>query len=206
MTLFNQKYWDAFYQQEKQPWDMGHVAPPLKAYFDQLTNRQLKILLPGAGKGYEAEYLWKKGFSNVFIAELSSLALEQFKKRVPDFPHTQLLNVDFFELQDSFDLIVEHVFFCALHPAQRLDYARKMYELLQPQGKLVGLLFDFPLQPDQTDPPFGGSRAEYLTYFNPLFEIKKLERCYNSHPKRQGRELFMILTPRKEPLPQHGTV
>lgn len=33
---------------------------PLKVYFDQLTNKDLKILIPGGGNSHEAEYLLKK--------------------------------------------------------------------------------------------------------------------------------------------------
>ena len=63
-----------------------------------------------------------------------------------------------------------------------------MYALLNPNGKIVGLLFDFPLTSD--GPPFGGSKEEYIPYFKPLFNIEILERCYNSISPRAGRELF----------------
>ncbi|APF19261.1 Methyltransferase type 12 [Caldithrix abyssi DSM 13497] len=190
---FNKDYWSAFYLQEKPPWDMRRVSPPLKAYFDQLPRKDLMILIPGAGNAWEAEYLWQQGFKNVFVVDISPLPLQNFKSRVPDFPDEQLLNVDFFELKGQYDLIVEQVFFCALHPSQRTAYAQKMHELLKPGGKLAGVLYDFPLDAENPDPPFGGSLEEYLTYFKPLFQIKTFERCYNSHPRRQGRELFMIL-------------
>ena len=190
---FNKTYWSEFYLKEKQPWDMHRVSPPLKAYFDQLKNKELKILIPGAGNAWEAEYLWKLGFKKTFVLDISPLPLQNLKSRVPDFPDQQLLNLDFFSLQDQFDLIVEQVFFCALPPNQRTAYARKMFELLKSGGKLVGVLYDFPLDPQVTEPPFGGSLDEYLTYFRPLFHIKTFARCYNSHPRRQGRELFMIL-------------
>ena len=66
-----------------------------------------------------------------------------------------------------------------------------MHELLVDGGKLVGLLFDFPLTED--GPPFGGNKEEYLTYFEPHFEIAIMERAYNSIQPRSGRELFVKL-------------
>jgi hypothetical protein len=42
-------------------WDLGQVSPPLKAYIDQLTDKNLRILIPGCGNSYEAEYLLEKG-------------------------------------------------------------------------------------------------------------------------------------------------
>ncbi len=190
---FDQSYWTEFYLQEKQPWDMRRVSPPLKAYFDQLSNKEISILIPGAGNGYEAEYLWNNGFKNIYVLDIALLPLQNFKKRVPDFPDQQLLHQDFFHLNQTFDLIIEHVFFCALHPQQRKAYALKMNQLLKSGGKLVGVLYDFPLNSSILEPPFGGSLFEYLIYFKPLFYIHVFDRCYNSHPKRQGRELFMIL-------------
>ena len=66
-----------------------------------------------------------------------------------------------------------------------------MYNLLEENGKLVGLLFNEKLNNDK--PPFGGNKNEYLSYFEPFFEIKVFERAYNSIAARKNRELFMIL-------------
>lgn len=182
------EYWSARYRENRTGWDIGAISTPLKAYIDQLENTELKILIPGAGNAYEAEYLFRKGFKNVFVAELAEEPLQNLKKRVPEFPQEQLLHIDFFEVEDTFDLILEQTFFCALPVNRRVDYAKKAFELLKPGGKIAGLLFTFELAED--GPPFGGSKEEYLEYFDPLFEIEILEPCYNSIPPRQGNELF----------------
>jgi thiopurine S-methyltransferase len=56
------KFWDELYNTGQTGWDIGYVSTPLKAYFDQLSNQSLEILIPGAGNAYEAEYLYKNGF------------------------------------------------------------------------------------------------------------------------------------------------
>jgi SAM-dependent methyltransferase len=183
--------WDNRYKNNDIGWDLGEISPPLKAYFDQLDNKKLKILIPGGGNSYEAEYLFKNGFKNVFVVDLSKTALENIKKRVPDFPASQLINSDFFTLDTSFNLIIEQTFFCAIHPNLREKYVSKMQQLLRPKGKLVGLMFRVPLNLDR--PPFGGNKKEYLAYFQPYFNIKKMEACYNSYHNRNGRELFIKL-------------
>lgn len=165
------------------------MSLPLKNYFDQLENKELKILIPGGGNSYEAEYLFNKGFSNVFVVDLSKTALENIKKRTPNFPASQLILGNFFDLNDSFNLIIEQTFFCAIHPSLREQYTLKVKELLTSKGKLVGLLFNVPLHKDK--PPFGGSKAEYVVFFQPHFMIKKMEACYNSHDSRQEREVFI---------------
>ena len=185
----SEKAWDHRYLKNDIGWDLGEVSLPLKNYFDQLENKELKILIPGGGNSYEAEYLFNKGFSNVFVVDLSKTALENIKKRTPNFPVSQLILGNFFDLNDSFNLIIEQTFFCAIHPSLREQYALKVKELLTSKGKLVGLLFNVPLHKDK--PPFGGSKAEYVGFFQPHFMIKKMEACYNSHDTRQGREVFI---------------
>lgn len=193
------EFWNKRWADGNTGWDMGAVSPPLKAYVDQLNDKTIHILIPGCGNAYEAEYLWSKGFKNTFIVEISKGAIDSFKARFGDFPAAQIFHGDFFDLsltdeqipENGFDLILEQTFFCAIHPSKRANYATQMRQLLKPGGKLVGLLFDFPLE---TGPPFGGSRPEYKSYFEPYFKIEKMERAHNSIKPRQGRELFISLT------------
>ena len=183
--------WDNRYQTNDIGWDLGEVSPPLKAYFNQLEDKNLKILIPGGGNSYEAAYLFNLGFQNVFVVDLSKTALDNIKKRVPNFPTSQLILGDFFDIEKTFDLIIEQTFFCALHPNLREKYAQKMHQLLKDDGKLVGLLFNAPLYTNR--PPFGGSKKEYLTYFKEDFKIITFDKCYNSVKSRSGRELFIKL-------------
>ena len=182
------EFWENKYKNNKIGWDLGEVSPPLKVYFDQLQNKELKILIPGGGNSYEAEYLFKLGFKSVFVVDVSKTALGNIKKRIPNFPESNLIHVNFFEIDMKFDLVVEQTFFCAINPNLRQEYASKMNEILTENGKLVGLLFDAKLNEDH--PPFGGSKEEYLTYFEPYFDIKIFEPCYNSYQNRKGMELF----------------
>lgn len=188
---FNADYWQNRYQLGQTGWDVGAITPPLRDYFNQMPNTGQRILVPGCGNAYEAEYLFRNGFTHTYIADVAEAPLQRFSERVPDFPENQLLLQDFFELGGTYDLIVEQTFFCAIDPQLRADYARKCAELLMPGGKLVGLLFDTTFE--HSGPPFGGSREEYRTYFKPYFEFLHFETAYNSIPPRQGRELFIEL-------------
>ena len=185
-------YWETRYLEGTSGWDLGVVSTPIKEYIDQLENKHLKILIPGAGNAYEAEYLFKNGFKNVFVADLAQSPLESLKSRIPEFPDNQLLHTDFFDLNMQFDLIIEQTFFCALNPTLRDQYVLKTTQLLGKDGKLVGLLFDAPLNEDH--PPFGGSKKEYMERFSPFFEVDTMELAYNSVDSRAGRELFINLT------------
>jgi methyl halide transferase len=187
----SEDFWNTKYENNQIGWDLGQISPPLKAYFSQLTNKNSKILIPGGGNSYEAEWLFQNGFQNVFVVDLSEIALQNIKNRVPDFPSSQLIHADFFDVNDSFDLIVEQTFFCAIHPTLRPKYAKKMHELLRPKGKLVGLLFDAIL--NENHPPFGGNKNEYVTYFETYFTIHLMENSHNSISSRHGMEFFFML-------------
>lgn len=188
-------YWDQRYAHNHIGWDIGQISSPIKAYIDQLTRKDLRILVPGAGNAHEAEYLYKQGFEQTFVLDVAPTPLAKFKERVPDFPSSQLIEQNFFDHKGSYDLILEQTFFCSFapNPANRQAYSRKTHKLLVPGGKLVGVWFQFPLRPDQSSPPYGGSAIEYRGYFSPYFHIEVLETCYNSIPPREGSELFGLM-------------
>src|SRR4030095_4697097 len=101
--LFNKEYWTSRYDENKTGWDVGEITTPLKTYFDQLTNKDLRILIPGAGNAYEAEYLFQNGFSKVTVVDISEKPLTNIKNRIPGFPAEQLICDDFFHQQGSYD-------------------------------------------------------------------------------------------------------
>jgi SAM-dependent methyltransferase len=187
----SEEFWDNRYKNNDISWDLGQISSPLKAYIDQLKDKSITILIPGGGNSYEAEYLFNEGFQNVFVVDVSQTALQNLKLRVPNFPSEQLLHKNVFDLNMTFDLILEQTFFCAIHPTLRNDYVIKMNDLLLVKGKLVGVLFNVELNTDR--PPFGGSKSEYVKRFNNFFNFKRIESAYNSHESRADKELFVIL-------------
>lgn len=184
-------YWNNRYKDNTFGWDTGEITTPLKEYIDQLSNKELKILIPGAGNSYEAEYLFNHGFKQVHVLDFAEEPLKNIKKRCPDFPPEQLIKDDFFNHKGRYDLIIEQTFFCAIDPTLRSNYAEHMHELLNENGRLVGILFN--TQFENPGPPFSGTKEEYEAYFKPYFEFKTFESCYNSIQPRAGRELFIHL-------------
>jgi SAM-dependent methyltransferase len=182
-------YWDEQYSENSTGWDVGFPSTPIKEYIDQLTDKSVKILIPGAGNAYEAEYLYLNGFKNVYVLDISSMAINSFRQRFPDFPDKQLINQDFFMHNDTYDLIIEQTFFCAINRAHRLKYVQKVHSLLKSKGKLVGLLFNHEFEKE--GPPFGGSLKEYQDLFSPYFIFRTFEVSYNSIKPRDRREHFI---------------
>ncbi len=198
MPTLNEIYWENRYQKGETGWDTGSGSPAIVEYAKQLTNKNLSILIPGCGNAHEAKALLVDGFTNITILDIAKSPLEAAKEKyglAVEQGYLKLVHEDFFAHQTTYDLILEQTFFCAIHPAQRNDYAQKMHSLLNPNGKLAGLLFNFPLT--EEGPPFGGSVEAYLQHFGPWFNPKTLEKCYNSIKPREGRELFFILEKRE---------
>jgi len=196
----DEKYWSQRYKSESTGWDLGEASPPLQAYIDQLSNKNISILIPGCGNAYEAVYLLQKGFTNITLVDISPILTDQLKRKFVNElgKSIHIICDDFFNLQGQFDLILEQTFFCSFKPENREKYRDKIYSLLKPDGKLVGVLFNREFS---SSPPFGGNEEEYRKLFSLKFTIKIMSACYNSAAPRQGSELFVILAPS---IPQGG--
>lgn len=188
---FDTDYWQQRWDEGQTGWDVGGPSTPLKDYIDQLKDKDMRILIPGCGNAYEGEYLFEQGFSNTWLIDLAPGAVQSARERSALIPAEQFILGDFFEHEGAYDLILEQTFFCALDPAMRPAYAKKMHSLLKPGGKLVGVLFEDELYKDH--PPFGGEREQYRNYFEGLFAFETFDRAYNSIKPREGRELFIRL-------------
>lgn len=179
-------YWAGLYEDSQTGWDIGYANPQLVAYFKTIQVKDIQILIPGCGNGYEAIWLVKNGFTNVTVVDLVATPLQS----IQDQTNGQIKTIkgDFFDLEGTFDLIVEQTFFCALDPSFRKKYVEKMEQLLHPDGELVGLLFSIEFE--RKGPPFGGLVKEYLPLFSKKLEILEMDTALLSIKPRQGTEVF----------------
>ena len=190
--ILDAAYWDKRYETQETGWDIGEVSAPLKAYIDQLEDKDISVLIPGCGNAWEAEYMLSKGFTNITLVDFSEHAVTSVKQRLSAYVGKGLtvLCQDFFDLHQLFDLILEQTFFCALVPELRRYYADKLFNNLQAGGKVAGVLFNHEFE---VNPPFGTTKDVYLDLFEPLFDVEVLDECYNSIASRNGSELFLIM-------------
>lgn len=191
-TFLSSEYWTDRYHNQQIGWDVGAPSTPLKQYLDQILDKRLRILIPGAGNAHEALYAYESGFEQVHILDFSDVPLRQFKENCPNFPTSHMHHQDFFDHEGSYDLILEQTFFCALNPSLRQAYVKKMHSLLKPSGKLVGVMFSKEFE--NPGPPFGGWPEDYKELFQEYFNHVKIEECYNSITPRMGAEVFISIT------------
>ena len=187
-NILDQNFWNSRWENGETGWDIGSASSAISEYFLLVEDKEIKILIPGCGNAHEAELLLEEGFKNITLLDISPKACEIISKK---FPHAEVKVIceDFFNHQGKYDVIVEQTFFCALDPNLREKYVKKMFDLLNEKGKIIGLLFNKDF--GKTTPPFGGSVEEYQNLFEKHFEIKTLENCYNSIKPRKNTEVFV---------------
>ncbi|GIV42652.1 MAG: hypothetical protein KatS3mg034_1962 [Vicingaceae bacterium] len=59
-VIMKREYWEERWNKGETGWDIGYASPPLIEYAMQLEDKNKKILIPGAGNAYEAEFLVEK--------------------------------------------------------------------------------------------------------------------------------------------------
>ncbi len=82
--VFDDKFWSDRYEHRLTGWDLGVISSPLKAYFDQLKNKEISILIPGCGNAYEAEYLLNAGFTDVSLIDISKTLTDALNEKFKD--------------------------------------------------------------------------------------------------------------------------
>jgi SAM-dependent methyltransferase len=181
------QYWDSQWKANTTGWDLGMPAPPLVSLIDSIENKNAKILIPGCGNAYEAEYLVKNGFTDITLIDISETASQLLNEKFANKPQVKVVCDDFFLHTEKYDIIIEQTFFCALPPAMRQRYVWKMHNLLNENGILTGLLFNRTFE---VGPPFGGSKEEYEKLFYGPFDFITIETATNSVEPRANTELF----------------
>lgn len=186
----DQNYWNNQYVTQATGWDLGAVSPPIKKFIDGIKDKDLKILIPGCGNSYEAEYLLQQGFKNITIIDIAPTLIGNLKNKFKNNTSITIVLGDFFEHQNSYDVIFEQTFFCALQPHLRQKYVAKMHQLLNTNGLVVGLLFNRSFE---KSPPFGGNKAEYEALFKNAFEFLSFDITPISVAPRANSELWIEL-------------
>lgn len=188
MNQQEESYWSGRWTEGQTGWDIGYASPALIEYAKIHVPKDAKVLIPGAGNGYEVQFLFQNGWHGVHALDIAVQPLQKLKERCPEIPQEQLIRGDFFQFEDQFDFILEQTFFCSFDPELRPAYIEKMHGLLRPGGHLAGLLFDIPL--DMKGRPYGGTQEEYKTLLATKFELISMGPALNSIPPRTGSELF----------------
>lgn len=192
--------WEERWQSRNTPWDLGESPPVLATLLMGETLPRGRALVPGCGAGWDVFTLAAYG-RDVVGLDLAPSASEVFERererRNLDPSQVQVEVGDFFEWSpdEPFDLVWDHTFFCALPPARRDAWARRMHALLKPGAQLVTLVF--PVREPQW-PPLGSDPGEgppypvhpdlYRQHLGSGFDELEMTPITESLPGRHGHE------------------
>lgn len=211
--------WEQAWQEGRTRWDAGTPAPALlhleqageiAELLDSVSpsvpagGADRRVVVPGAGSGYDVLTLASKGRSVIGV-DLAPSAVQRFSQlraRAEVQGDVEFLTADFLRLSDaprhraSYDLAWDYTFFCALPPRVRGAWAETMRRLLRPNGVLITLMYPLVESSDvdrTQGPPFPLTRAIYRDHLEPVgFELEREMPVVESHPGREGREALAI--------------
>jgi SAM-dependent methyltransferase len=180
-------FWNERFEQHFMPWDQAGVPSAFQSFASRHTGEP--VLIPGCGSAYEAAWLAEHG-SPVRAIDFSQAAVAAARAQLGE-QHAELVEeADFFTYEPPFRpaWIYERAFLCALPLARRVDYARRMADLL-PAGALLAGFFFFGATPK--GPPFGIERGELEALLTPFFELLEDEPVTDSIAVFAGRERWL---------------
>jgi SAM-dependent methyltransferase len=172
------------------PWDLG-VAPGALTRWLAQANRPGRVLIPGCGRGHEVRAFHDAGW-DVLAIDYTPGAVAGAKENLALLADKVML-ADFFTHDfggKRFDVVYERTFLCAMPPARWGDYARRMNELIEENGELVGL-FLFGVEDDPPPYPLR-SPAEQMTLLGQFFELTADGAVPDSPAFFAGRERWQV--------------
>jgi SAM-dependent methyltransferase len=133
------------------------------------------VLIPGCGTDHEVLRFFRATAFEVTAIDFSTVAVAQIKKALGANFDGKIIRGYFFkfDFRSRIDLIYERTFLCALHPRRWPQYAKRIAQLLQPRGKLVGVFF-YGTEPDPPPFPLSDARAPEIfgKYFRLIRDVK----------------------------------
>ena len=187
--------WEADYQRGTDGWDLGGATPVFKRLAASKRFRPGRMIVLGAGRGYDAREFSRHGFK-VTAVDFSPYVVEQMRALTDPNAPIEILQHDIFtlphDLDDSFDYLLEYTCFCAIDPKRRTEYADLVKRLLKPNGVYIDLAF--PLDHRKGGPPFAVIESEIFDLFESRgFKLLAREKPADSvKPRRNAEELFIF--------------
>ena len=188
------EFWEACYESEMDGWDIGGPTPVFERLATKIPKGRICVI--GCGRGYDAVTFAKAGFEVTAIDFAKTAVLASRENARKEEVEMTVLREDFFdlpdELHDQFDYVLEYTCFCAISPERRFEYDRVIWQLLKPEGKLLGLFFPLDKNVDDGGTPWGVNISELHALFGLHWNLESEEMPKESIEPRADREIMMI--------------
>ena len=188
-------FWNGRYLEKNTGWDLGKVAPP---FVHLVESRALvpysSILIPGAGRGWEALYLAELGFAVTCVDFAPEAVAEGRALAERHGVRVSYVEEDLFRLSPEhygrFDYLLEQTCFCAIDPDRRREYREMTARMVRPGGELVGLFY---VHGREGGPPWTTTSEEVRDLFSPHFDFIEFAVTPHSVESRKGEEILARL-------------
>ncbi|KAJ7057774.1 S-adenosyl-L-methionine-dependent methyltransferase [Mycena amicta] len=192
--------WNSAWAEGATPWDAGGSQPPLR---EILQSGEVhfptsgRALVPGCGSGYDAIYIASALGLETLAIDVSSIAVSNASKNLPEGVKVRFEEHDFFAFKvsesEKFDLVYDYTFFVAIPPSRRSEWGAQMNALIKPGGHLITLVYPIDEEPETPVGPPWFVRPEH--YHGPLGDgwIKVVDRLpQTSSTMHIGRERLVV--------------
>jgi SAM-dependent methyltransferase len=195
------QYWEELYVEGKDTWSLGMVTPALLDFFEHpLCPRTGDVLVPAAGRGWDAE-AWAKRGHNVLAVDFCSTAVDALEMLSNNNDNLTPFNTDMFLLNPDdekrggkqFDIIYDYSSFNSIHPGRRDEFVEMWLRMLKNDGLLIGFFSPLCDEKYGVHPPYSISDRELETRFNGIIEIIERIVPKKSVDFRAGREEIWLL-------------
>ena len=163
-TRTPQEKWEHRWQKGRTAWDRGSINPALNQWLAADAIPGPRVLIPGAGTGYEAVELARRGY-DVTAIDFAPTAVARLRQQLKTAGvDAVVVEDDFFRWQPEqpVDAIYEQTSLCALEPTQWPAYEQRLHQWLRPGGALLALFM-------QTEQPGGPPYHCALEQMHALF-------------------------------------
>lgn len=193
----NNDFWETRYVEGNTGWDIGQPAPP---FVDLMLGPDApqagSMIVPGCGRGHDALFFAKHGFSVTGVDFASSALADARSAATIEKVKVDFIQQDIFTLDKSynnkFEYVLEHTCFAAIPPQRRPEYVQLVKRLLRPDGLYIAIFFTHG---KPGGPPFNTTVEEIRDLFSPHFTIERQGPPAHSTEQRAGQELFALMRP-----------
>jgi SAM-dependent methyltransferase len=195
MDVNHADFWESNYRDARLNWDLGGPTPVFRALAEEGAFPAGRLIVLGAGLGHDARLFARHGHEVTALDFAPGAARAMRALQDPAHP-VDILQADFFSLPQAldrgFDAVLEYVFYCAIDPARRPDYAKTVARLLRPGGRFIGLIFPTDERPG--GPPFTSRPEELIALLEGQgLALERRETRPETIKPRRGREELVVM-------------
>ena len=183
------QFWDLRYGARFAPWDAGRVPAQLRDFVAR-SPAPRRALVPGCGSAWDVRFLAESGW-DVLGIDFSDAALATAAPILGPWG-ARVRHADFFApiAGEPFEVVYERAFLCALPRRMWTDWSKRVADLAEPGGVLVGFFF---FGEGERGPPFAlSSQQELSTLLEPAFSRVEDSPGTDSIPVFAGKERWQV--------------